>query len=132
MAGSNEVPCQCLRSVEAESLFAVSHSVHNLTPAVLPLHNMKLMDTDERTSVVARRNGGDSIDDSDPARLAMADVASGIFALSEIAFDKQHLHAIVSYSFSCGMLCGSGMTLVFEKVGDEWRRTNLECGGWVS
>jgi hypothetical protein len=27
---------------------------------------------------------------------------SGLFTLSEIVFDKEHLHAVVSYSFVCG------------------------------
>jgi hypothetical protein len=57
---------------------------------------------------------------------------NGLFSLSEIAFDSEHRRALVSYRFWCGMLCGSGRTVVLEKIGNEWRRTKLECGGWVS
>jgi hypothetical protein len=42
--------------------------------------------------------------------------------LSEIAFDKDHRHALVDYSWSCGRpgwKCGSGETLVYENVNGE-------------
>jgi len=58
--------------------------------------------------------------------------ATGLFSMSEIAFDKDHHHAVVSYSFWCGFLCGHGKTVVFEKVNGMWRNTNRNCGGWVS
>jgi hypothetical protein len=56
---------------------------------------------------------------------------SALFELSEIAFDKEHSRAVVSYSFVCGELCGSGNTLVLKKVGHAWKVVK-RCGGWVS
>jgi hypothetical protein len=56
---------------------------------------------------------------------------SGLFSLSQIAFDKQHRRALVMYSFVCGSLCGSGVWL-FENVNGEWKRIEHLCGGWVS
>lgn len=130
---SNAILCNCLRSIEGDSLFAAYHSVHILAPAVLPRKNMKLVDADEQTTFVAKNDPGNSIRNGKSVETAVADAfATGLFSLSEIAFDREHRRAIVSYSFHCGMLCGSGRTLVFEKVGNEWRRTDLECGGWVS
>jgi hypothetical protein len=36
---------------------------------------------------------------------------TGLFTLSEILFDEQHLHAVVAYNFVCGGLCGHGKLL---------------------
>lgn len=56
---------------------------------------------------------------------------TGVFALSEIAFDRGHNYAIVAYSFVCGGLCGNGATLVVHRVGQTWKVTK-RCGEWVS
>ena len=56
---------------------------------------------------------------------------SALFTLSEIVFDQGHVHAVVSYSFYCGSLCGNGNTLTLRKVGKEWK-VSKHCGGWVS
>jgi hypothetical protein len=58
--------------------------------------------------------------------------AHGLFSMSEIVFDRGHLHAIVMYGFHCGLLCGNGATLVLDKVSGEWKVRDLACGGWVS
>lgn len=56
---------------------------------------------------------------------------NGLFALSEIVFDKEHIRAVLSYSFTCGSLCGNGDTLILKKDGDKWE-VNKRCGPWVS
>ena len=56
---------------------------------------------------------------------------TGMLTLSEILFDKQQRHALVSYSFVCGELCGNGNLLALTKVGHKWKVTK-RCGGWVS
>ena len=55
----------------------------------------------------------------------------GLATLSEIRFDKQHKHAIVSYGFYCGSLCGNGGAVVLEKVDGAWQRKS-RCGEWIS
>lgn len=57
---------------------------------------------------------------------------TGLFSISEIAFDKEHRHAAVKYGLYCGFLCGHGKTLIFEKVGANWRKRDSNCGGWTS
>jgi hypothetical protein len=57
--------------------------------------------------------------------------AHGLVTLSEIRFDKDHTHAIVSYSFFCGSLCGNGGAVVLEKVDGAWRRKS-RCHDWIS
>ena len=56
---------------------------------------------------------------------------TGLFTLSEIAFDREHRRAVLSYSFVCGRLCGNGNTLVLRKVGHNWKVLKRR-GGWVS
>ena len=56
---------------------------------------------------------------------------TGLFTLSEIAFDKEHRRAVVGYSFVCGMLCGHGNTLMLKRVGRDWKVAK-GCGGWIS
>jgi hypothetical protein len=56
---------------------------------------------------------------------------TGLFTVSEIIFDKGHTHALVSYSFTCGELCGQGNLLLLTKVGQIWK-VSKTCGGWVS
>jgi hypothetical protein len=76
----------------------------------------------------------------DPERQQQVDpsvknTAVYIFGLSEIAFDKQHLRAVVAYSFTCGRLCGYGTTLLLKKLGHDWKvakSPNSLCAYWVS
>jgi len=65
----------------------------------------------------------------------------GLLSLSEIAFDKRHQFAVLQFMFSCSPLCGQGGTgrtvvhagtIVFEKVGDEWKQTERGCPSWFS
>ena len=56
---------------------------------------------------------------------------TGLFSLSEIAFDKEHRYAVVAYSFVCGGLCGNGETLVLRRTGQAWKIVK-HCSTWVS
>jgi hypothetical protein len=123
----------CLKGIKLENLNEVSHSFHDLTPDVLSGKNMRLVDP-KRQGTIVRNNdpdkgmrAGKSVDG------AVADAFStGLFSMSEIAFDKERRYAIVSYRFWCGPLCGNGSTMVFQKFGEEWRRADRKCGGWLS
>ncbi len=57
--------------------------------------------------------------------------AHGLLTLGEIQFDKSHTHALVSFSFVCGSLCGNGATMLLEKKDGVWTE-RAQCGGWVS
>ena len=122
-----------MKGIQVESLLSAFRSFHNLTPDILPGKNMRLVDANQQAILVAnndpeRKMGkGESVKDA-----VKSAFATGLFSVSEIAFDKEHRHALVSYRFWCGSLCGSGATLVFEKVDGEWRSTDRMCGGWIS
>jgi len=124
---------ECLNGIRLESLAEVSHSFHDLTPNILPGKAMKLVDPNRQGKIVRGNDpsktirGGKSVDSAVKEAFSTA-----LFSMSEIAFDKEHRHAVVSYSFWCGSLCGNGSTLVLEKVGDQWKTTKRNCGGWIS
>jgi hypothetical protein len=90
-----------------------------------------LVDAKKQAAIVRRNDPDNRVGKSvhDAVRDAFA---TGLFSVSEIAFDKEHQHALVSYGFYCGSLCGNGATVIFEKVGDVWKKTDRMCGGWVS
>ncbi|HSY90926.1 MAG TPA: hypothetical protein VK812_06105 [Candidatus Binatus sp.] len=54
----------------------------------------------------------------------------GLLTLSEIAFDRDHLRAIVTYDFNCGGLCGGGKMLALTKSGEEWKISKI-CVRWM-
>ncbi len=125
--------CNCLKGMQAEPLLSAFRSFHDLSPEILPNDTFRLVDPKKQLKVVRdndpdrRMVTGKSVND------AVRDAfANGLFELSEIAFDKDHHYALVSYSFSCGSLCGNGGTFFFEKVGETWKKTDRVCGGWVS
>jgi hypothetical protein len=125
--------CTCLKGLQVESLLGVSRSFHDLTPGVLPYKSMRLVDANKQAMIVGVNDPSRTIGRGKSVEDAVGDAfASGLFSMSEIAFDKAHRSALVSYSFSCGSLCGNGATFVFEKVGGEWKKTGHVCGGWVS
>ncbi len=125
--------CRCVKDIAVESLFAASHSFHNLTRDILPGRSMRLVDANEQAISIRNNDPGKRMGEGMPVKNAVANgFANGLFSLSEIAFDSDHHHALVSYGFRCGSLCGSGSILMFEKTGGEWKRTDRICGGWIS
>jgi len=123
----------CLRGIELENLTATSRTFHELTPEILPGKNMKLVDPKKQSKVVRGNDPDKTTREGKSVGSAVASAfATALFSMSEIAFDKAHRHAVVSYSFWCGALCGNGSTLVFEKTGQGWKRTDHNCGGWIS
>ncbi len=123
---SGPLPCACIKNIEFTSLSVASRSVHTLTREILPRNNIRFLAQDRWGFTYS------AMSQEPPRPIPMSDPEHGVFSLSEIAFDKEHHRALVSYSYGCGLECGSGRTLVFEKVGDEWRLAPTECGGWVS
>jgi hypothetical protein len=125
--------CACLQGVLLEDLSNPFHSFRDLTSDVLPGKSMRLVDAKRQAGIVHANDPGTAIGEGKSVKNAVNDaLATGLFSMSEIAFNADHQLAVVSYAFWCGSLCGSGATLVFEKIGGEWRKTDRECGGWVS
>jgi len=128
----DRVSCECLQGIDLPALLNASRSSHDLPTTVL-LRNMKLVDGKQRIAIVRGNDPDRTIADSRSVNQAVRNAfAHGLFSMSEIVFDKQYFHAIVSYGFRCGLLCRSGATVVLEKMGDEWKIADRACGGWIS
>ena len=123
---------ECLNGVQLENPGALSHSYHVLSSDVLPSKAMKVVDPKTQAKIVRSNDPGNKIRKGKPVKDAVeAAFTTALFSMSEIAFDKEHRFAAVSYSFWCGSLCGHGSTFIFEKVNEDWRSVR-ECGGWIS
>jgi len=124
--------CDCLQDIYLEDSSAF-RSFHELTADILPVKKMVLVDPRSQARIVRDNDPDKSMRMGKSVDQAVRDAESaGLFSLSEIAFDREHRYAIVSYSFWCGSLCGNGATLVLEKTGDRWKVTDRQCGGWIS
>jgi hypothetical protein len=130
---SEAAECGCWAGLSAESLLTASHSFHILTENDLPKNHIRLVHPREQSASIAQNDPGVTIRDGRSVEDAVDNAfANGLFSMSEIVFDRGRQHALVSYAFHCGALCGSGATWAFEKVNGQWKNTGRECGGWVS
>jgi hypothetical protein len=115
--------------------------VHRIDPSVVARLHVKLTDPDVQEKEIKANDPQNlihgAIDEGRRVTTKQLDdsvkraFSSALFTLSEIIFDLKHTHAVVSYSFYCGSLCGNGSTLTLRKVGKEWK-VSKHCGGWVS
>jgi hypothetical protein len=115
--------------------------VHRIDPSVVGGLRVKLADSDAKEKEIKANDPQNlihgAIDEGRQVTAKQLDDSvtkafnSALFTLSEIIFDQKHVHAVVSYSFYCGSLCGNGNTLALRKVGKEWK-VSKHCGGWVS
>jgi hypothetical protein len=123
----------CLKDIRLDNLSTTAHSFHELKPDVLPGKKMQLVDPEKQGKIVRSNDPSTTIRKGKKVDNAVESAfATALFSMSEIAFDKEHRFAVVSYRFWCGSLCGHGSTLVFEKVNGVWRNANRNCGGWIS
>jgi hypothetical protein len=106
----------CSKGLKLERTDDSVPSVHAFTSAPAP--NVVLVDPEQQKSKVKENDPQNlmkkAIDEREPVTeeqlnksLELA-FSTGLFSFSEIVFDKTHRHAIVSYSFECGGLCGHG------------------------
>ena len=125
--------CGCLKGIEVQNIANAAHSFHILTGDVLGEKVIRLVDADKHGAIVQSNDRSNSIRVGKSVEAAVnKSFSTGLFSVSEIAFDKEHQRAIVSYSFACGSLCGSGGAWRFEKVDGAWKKSEHICGGWVS
>ena len=93
---------------------------------------LRLVDPEDQSKVIHEHDPGNAIRDGKPVDDAVEDGFShGLLTLSEIRFDKTHTHALVQFSFRCGMLCGHATPMLLEKKNGIWKRKAM-CGGYVS
>jgi hypothetical protein len=109
--------------------------VHRFRLADLPQlgsDKIGLVDPERQQREVADNDPGKTIGEGRSIEDAVRNgFAHGLVTVSEIRFDKAHKHAIASYSFFCGSLCGNGGTVILEKVEGVWQRKS-QCSNWIS
>lgn len=123
----------CLKGIQLDNLATASRSFHELSQDILPNKVGRLVDPKKQKKIVHDNDPDKTMREGKSVDTAVKGAfGTALFSLSEIAFDKERTHAVVSYSFWCGSLCGNGATWVFEKVGNEWKKTDRNCGDWIS
>jgi len=125
----------CLKGIELENLKQVASTVHRLDARILMGKKMVLVDPEAQAVLVRKNDPSKTIKEGRKVDDAVDEASrTGLFTLSEVAFDKQHQWAVLSFSFFCGRLCGSGAVVVLKKTGRSrrWKVTSRECVEWVS
>lgn len=125
----------CLKGLRLDNKRQAETSFHLFDPTTVLPENVTLVDPEQQTALV-RQNDPDRhmeerhSDDGD--RVIRKAFASGLLTLSEVAFDKAHRYAVMSFSFYCGSFCAHGANLVFEKAEGKWVRSQRGCRRWVA
>ena len=115
--------------------------IHHLDRRVVTSSKIVLADGDRQQKTIAENDpqnlvkkaveGHENVSDKQLKDSVTQAINTGLFTFSEIAFDKPHRHAVVSYAFVCGGLCGHSNTVVLKKNRRTWKIINT-CGGWIS
>ena len=108
---------KCLKGIELDNEAEAETTFHILDPKFAPHGNITLVDPGKQRASIANHDSA---------------VEFGLLTLSEVAFNKNHKYAAMSYSFFCGGLCGDGSILVFANISGKWVRTDRSCWGWIS
>jgi len=131
----------CVGKLQLEGSDRSDSIVHEIPNATKLLPNVVLVDPQQQEAKVKQNDpqqlikkaleGGPRPTDEQMDNSLKLAFSTGLFSFSEIVFDKAHRHALVSYSFVCGGLCGHGNTLLLEKAKNTWK-IKKTCSSWVS
>lgn len=129
----NTSDCECLKAVDVRSFADATRSYHQLKRDSFTSKNLRLVDAELQSAHVHDNDPHASMEKGLSVDAAVKRAfANGLFTVSEVAFDNERNRAIVSFSFVCGSLCGSGNVWLFEKVDGAWKKSEHTCGGWTS
>ena len=98
----------CLKGFDLESPTSAMSTVHTFGNEITQGRDLRLISLSQMSKMV-----------EDPS-LWPADKSRSILVLSEIVFDTTHRFAVLKYELVCGHHCGSGATLIMEKVNGVW------------
>jgi len=124
---------ECLKGLDLEAYDPVV--VHRFRPEDLtqlgPVR-LHLVEREAQQKEVEKNDPSKSIQQGNSVEDAVRNgFAHGYAWVSEIRFDKSHTHAVVSYGFHCGELCGNGGTEILEKADGAWKFKS-SCSSWIS
>jgi hypothetical protein len=124
---------QCLKRLKIVFDKDATGSAHMLDPSLAIPGRFVLVDPDLQAA---------SVKENDPSKTMRAGKTSedavnqafstGLLSFSEIAFDKKHHVAAMSFSFWCGRSCGHGAIVVFKKKSGQWKISKKPCVEWIS
>jgi len=107
--------------------------VHTLDPSLAIQGRVILVNPDQQAAIVKANDPSRTMHEGKSSEDAVDGAfASGLLTLSEIAFDKRHHVAAMSFSFWCGRLCGHGAVVIFKKIDGRWKISEKTCVEWVS
>ena len=132
----------CLKGIDLDPGNTSTSVVHRLDNRVTKmkknivlvngeLQQKKVEENDPQKLMKRAIDGGERVTEKQLDGSLREAFATGLFAFSEIAFDKRHQHAVLAYSFVCGGLCGHGNTIVLRKVGGKWKQRKT-CRSWIA
>ncbi len=140
LAHQTDPPCglnasddkECGKGLELEPVPATVHHIRPKDAEQIAPGRFHLIDPDSGSEEVKKNDPENNIRNGGSVDSAVENgFAHGLFSLGEIRFDKSHTHAIVSFSFVCGRLCGHGATIVMKKTAKGWERSS-DCENWIS
>lgn len=134
-------PEECVKSMDLEPVPKSGPVVHAFDPAIDLGVKIVIVDPEAQAKLVKTNDPGNLIDSSvqSGTPLSKDQIGAAVkkafetaqFTLSEIIFDKEHKHAVVSYGFHCGALCGHGATVILERGDLSWK-IKKRCSSWIS
>jgi hypothetical protein len=122
----------CLAGLEPEPSSSIS-ATHRLSSEMFRTENVRLVDAEQQRLLVSSADPGRTIREGESVDKAVESAFSvGLLELSEVVFSLRREFAVMEFSFSCGALCGHGGTLVFERSGQEWKRSDRSCHSYMN
>lgn len=122
----------CLTGLEPESS-SDPYAIHRFWPEMFSREKVQLVDAEQQQSLVSRTDPSHAIREGESVDKAVEiAISAGLLELSEVVFSIGRVFAVMEFSFSCGALCGHGGTLVFERSGQEWKRSERSCHSYVN
>lgn len=104
-----------------------------LNAEVVAGRKVRLVDAEKQRNATRKNDPGTAIGKGKSVAEAVGTAfASGLLELSSLSFDDTHRFAVMTFSFSCGGLCGHGGTVAFEKIGQKWKRAARPCTFWMA
>jgi len=124
---------RCMQGIEFDPVGSYRSVIHRFDPRTTFPGNVQLVDPSQQQEAVRQNDPGPTgHQGKDVSTAVEAGFSAGFLRLSEVAFDKNHRYAAMSFSFVCGGLCGHGSTVVFEKKNGKWYELKRACSVWVS
>jgi hypothetical protein len=122
----------CLTGLEPEPSSDMS-AIHRLSREMFGSEDIEMVDSDRQQRLISETDPSRTIRKGMAVDSAVENAFSaGLLELSEVVFAVGRGFAVMEFGFSCGSLCGHGGTLVFERSGQEWKRSDRSCHSYVN